>query len=429
MREMKDSGVEWIGEIPKDWTIVPSKRFFQNVKRVVGNEVDCYERLALTMKGVVKRDKKDSDGLQPEKFEGYQILRKNELVFKLIDLENVKTSRVGLSSYTGLVSPAYIVLTNEIEDNRFYYYWFMFLYYNEIFNRLGGNGVRSALNAKDLLKIPIVALSENDRYCIADYLDKKCIAIDTIIEKQQKIIEKLKAYKLSLITETVTKGLNPSVEMKDSGVIWIGEMPSHWNVHKLCWDYSAMLGKMLDAKRINGQNLHPYIKNADVQWDSINIDNLEQMDFADDETERYSVLSGDLMICEGGEIGKCAIVPDVFPDGIYYQKALHRVRKRKKDSGNIKFLWYIMFCMAKNNCFDTSPEKATIAHLPGDALKQLRIPTPNIDEQIKIVEFLDRKCFAIDNAIKAKQEIIDKIVLYKKSLIYEVVTGKKEELL
>ncbi len=126
MREMKDSGVEWIGEIPKDWEIVPTKRFFRNIKRVVGSDVDNYERLALTMNGVIKRSKEDSEGLQPEKFEGYQILRKNELVFKLIDLENVKTSRVGLSSYTGLVSPAYIVLTNELEDNRYYYYWFKF---------------------------------------------------------------------------------------------------------------------------------------------------------------------------------------------------------------------------------------------------------------------------------------------------------------
>lgn len=126
MREMKDSGVEWIGEIPKDWEIVQTKRFFRNIKRVVGSDVDNYERLALTMNGVIKRSKEDSEGLQPEKFEVYQILRKNELVFKLIDLENVKTSRVGLSSYTGLVSPAYIVLTNELEDNRYYYYWFKF---------------------------------------------------------------------------------------------------------------------------------------------------------------------------------------------------------------------------------------------------------------------------------------------------------------
>ena len=203
MREMKDSGVEWIGEIPKDWEIVPTKRFFRNIKRVVGSDVDNYERLALTMNGVIKRSKEDSEGLQPEKFEGYQILRKNELVFKLIDLENVKTSRVGLSSYTGLVSPAYIVLTNELEDNRYYYYWFKFLYYNEVFNHLGGNGVRSALNAKDLSIIPIVSIPAYMQNCIANYLDEKCRKINAIIAKQKEIIEKLKAYKMSFINEDV----------------------------------------------------------------------------------------------------------------------------------------------------------------------------------------------------------------------------------
>lgn len=203
MREMKDSGVEWIGEIPENWEVVPTKRFFRNVKRVVGNDVDNYERLALTMNGVIKRSKEDSEGLQPEKFEGYQILRKNELVFKLIDLENIRTSRVGLSSYTGLVSPAYIVLTNESDDNRFYYYWFMFLYYNEVFNHLGGNGVRSALNAKDLSIIPIVSIPTYMQNCIANHLDEKCRKINAIIAKQKEIIEKLKAYKMSFINEAV----------------------------------------------------------------------------------------------------------------------------------------------------------------------------------------------------------------------------------
>ena len=233
MREMKDSGIEWIGQIPKEWELVQTKRRFRNIKRVVGDAVDEYERLALTMHGVLKRSKEDSEGLQPEKFEGYQILKINELVFKLIDLENVKTSRVGISPYTGLVSPAYIVLTNSYEDNRFFYYWFMFMYYNEIFNHLGGDGVRSSLNAKDLLSLPIPNINVNLQKRIADYLDNKCKKIDDLIEKQQKTIEKLKEYKLSIITEAVTKGLSPNADLKDSGTRFIGYIPINWTVSKL----------------------------------------------------------------------------------------------------------------------------------------------------------------------------------------------------
>ena len=205
MREMKDSGIAWIGEIPDEWNLVQTKRFFKNTKKIVGTEVDKYDRLALTLNGVIKRSKDDSEGLQPEKFEGYQILRKNELVFKLIDLENVKTSRVGLSPYTGLVSPAYIVLSNDLEDNRFFYYWFMFMYYNEVFNHLGGEGVRSALNAKDVLSLPVPDIESEKQCCIADYLDRKCSQIDAIIARQQEVIEKLKAYKLSKINEIVVE--------------------------------------------------------------------------------------------------------------------------------------------------------------------------------------------------------------------------------
>jgi len=151
---MKDSGVAWIGEIPDDWKLAPFKRSFSFVKRVVGKKANEYDRLALTMNGVVRRSKDDAEGLQPEQFETYQILQKNELVFKLIDLENVKTSRVGLSPYTGLVSPAYIIFSNQNEDNRFSYYWFMFLYYNNVFNHLGGAGVRSSLGPKDVGSLP-----------------------------------------------------------------------------------------------------------------------------------------------------------------------------------------------------------------------------------------------------------------------------------
>lgn len=200
---MKDSGIEWIGKIPEEWNIWPTKRFFRHTKSLAGEHVDSYERLALTMSGVIKRDKDDSDGLQPEKFDTYQVLQKNELVFKLIDLSNVKTSRVGLAPYTGIVSPAYIVLTNDNIDNRFYYYYFMFMYYNEIFNNLGDNGVRSSLNAQDLLNIPMVDVPLESQKLIANFLDDKCSKINRYIKKQQQIIEKLKEYKESVITEAV----------------------------------------------------------------------------------------------------------------------------------------------------------------------------------------------------------------------------------
>ena len=234
MREMKDSGVAWIGEIPKDWSLVRFKDKYKNVKEIAKEQSANYERLALTMGGVIKRPKDDSDGLQPKEFDSYQILRENDFVFKMIDLQNVSTSRVGLSPYTGLVSPAYIRFTpkNEGQYSQFVYYYLMCLYYNQVFNNLGGNGVRSALSAKDMgeFVIPFPDGAEQKKICAM--LDEKFAHVDSLIANVQAQIEKLKAYKQSLITEVVTKGLDPNAPMKDSGVEWIGKIPEDWEVVK-----------------------------------------------------------------------------------------------------------------------------------------------------------------------------------------------------
>ena len=418
MREMKDSGVEWIGEIPEDWDIVPTKRFFRSTKRVVGNEVDNYERLALTMNGVIKRSKEDSEGLQPEQFEGYQILRKNELVFKLIDLENVRTSRVGLSPYTGLVSPAYIVLTNESKDNRFYYYWFMSMYYNEIFNHIGGDGVRSALNARDLATIPVVSIPIHIQHCIADYLDEQCAKIDTVIAKQRELIIKLGAYKQSIIIETVTKGLNSNVEMKDSGVVWIGKIPCHWNILKLK-AHTSMLTPMRDKPQdLDGEI--PWIRIEDYvgkyiseskEGFGVSIETVNEMNL-----KIYPV--GTILCTSSCDLGKCAIVSKEL---VSNQRFIGII---PDDKTLPDYLYYLMLSNTERlNHLSTGTIQANLSRV---AFEHLLVQFPPYEEQKEIVGFLDKKCNAIDNATTIKQKMIDRLIAYKKSLIYETVTGKRE---
>lgn len=205
MREMKDSGIPWIGKIPSSWEIMCGKYLFSNAKEIVGTKVNDYERLALTLHGVIKRSKNDTEGLQPEDFNTYQILRKNELVFKLIDLQNISTSRVGLSPYDGIVSPAYIVLkTKENVIPSFAEKYYLMMWMNQIFNALGDAGVRSSLNVYELLeiKVPVPSIFEQQR--ISDYLDTRCSRIDSIIQKKQELLANLDTYKKSLIYEYVT---------------------------------------------------------------------------------------------------------------------------------------------------------------------------------------------------------------------------------
>ena len=428
MREMKDSGVDWIGEIPHDWEIVQTKRVFRSIKRVVGNQVGEYDRLALTLNGVIKRSKEDNEGLQPEKFEGYQILKENELVFKLIDLENVKTSRVGLSSYTGLVSPAYIVLTNESKDNRFYYYWFMFMYYNEVFNHLGGDGVRSALNAKDLTAIPVPFINECKQHRIADYLDEKCSKIDAIIKKQQTVIEKLKAYKLSVITETVTKGLNPDVEMKDSGVEWIGKIPYDWHISKIK-NGTSKVGSGKTPKggaEIYSENGVLFLRSQNIYDEGLKLNDPTYITpEIDEEMSNTRVFPGDVLLnITGGSIGRCCIFPEEIDHANVNQHvSILRVTNTLFTNEYLHYFWISILGKRAIEQYQTGGNREGMS---ADAIKNTPIPLPSIAEQNEIVKKLDSICQRVENTIIQKTVIIEKIEVYKKSLIFEVITGKKE---
>lgn len=422
MRKMKDSGVDWIGEIPKDWHITQTRRLFRNEKNIVGDAADEYERLALTLKGVIKRSKNDSEGLQPEKFERYQILRQNELVFKMIDLENVNTSRVGLSPYTGLVSPAYIVLKNDSDDNRYEYYWFMSMYYNEVFNHLGGDGVRSALNVKDMLSLPIPNISKIQKKTLADYLDAKCSKIDEIIEKQQAIIDKLKKYKLSVIIEAVTKGLNPNVEMKDSGVEWIGQMPKSWDCTTVGRIATVVRGASPrpagDPLYFNGNDV-PWITVAEVtKGDGKYIDGTETFLTFEGAKQSRIVEEGTLLLSNSGAtlgVPKITRIRGCINDGsvAFYNLSINQA-----------FLLYLF----KGRTFELRKQMQGYGqpNLNTTIVKGIEVPLPTELEQKSIVDFLDQKCSAIEKTIEDREVAIDKLQEYKKSLIYEVVTGKKE---
>lgn len=201
--EMKDSGVEWIGDIPSHWSIKRVCDSFNGLKKITTpGRTDV---LSLTLNGVIEKDIENLKGLNPESYDTYQIFKKDNLVFKLIDLENYKTSRVGRVFKDGIMSSAYIRLEGKKNTNISYqYYQFFDLYLRGIFNSIGSNGVRSTLNRSDLLKIPSIIPPKEEQKEIVDFLDKELTAISSKIELINKKIELLKEYKQSLIYEAVT---------------------------------------------------------------------------------------------------------------------------------------------------------------------------------------------------------------------------------
>ena len=417
MREMKDSGVAWIGEIPKDWSLVRFKDKYKNVKEIAKEQSANYERLALTMGGVIKRPKDDSDGLQPKEFDSYQILRENDFVFKMIDLQNVSTSRVGLSPYTGLVSPAYIRFTpkNEGQYSQFVYYYLMCLYYNQVFNNLGGNGVRSALSAKDMgeFVIPFPDGAEQKKICAM--LDEKFAHVDSLIANVQAQIEKLKAYKQSLITEVVTKGLDPNAPMKDSGVEWIGKIPEDWEVVKTGRLFKennrSTIGNdiPLSLSQMDGLVATDDMKESALKTSSY--DNWKRVEIGDLVLNRFKAhlgvlfaanLTGIVSFHYGVYEAKRSLVPKFY-------EYLYHSNQYKAILGN-----------ASNGMVVGLQNLSNLGFYSTYSLY------PPYAEQEKLVSHLDKKCSEIDELIALKQSKIEKLEQYKKSLIYEYVTGKKE---
>ena len=423
MRNMKDSGVEWIGEIPCNWPLMRFKDKYINKKEIAKEQSVEYERLALTMSGVIKRPKDDAEGLQPQEFDSYQIIHVDDFVFKMIDLQNVSTSRVGLSPYTGLVSPAYIRFSPKQKGqfNQYVYYYLMSLYYNCVFNNLGGNGVRSALNAKDMGDFVMPFPPEEEQRKICAYIDRQKDDVDILISNVQAQIEKLKAYKQSVITEVVTKGLNPAVMMKDSGVEWLGEVPNHWDVYRIANLYAERSENGLPELPILTVSINTGVSDHEVE----DKDKDRVFIRMEDRSKYKRVCPGDLtynmMRAWQGAFGAVRVDGLVSPAYV--------VAKPKNDipldSRYIEALLRTPVAIEEMHRYSRGIVDFRL-RLYWPEFKNICICLPPIEEQQKIADYIDEIAAKVDALVAIKQAKIEKLEQYKRSLIYEYVTGKKE---
>ncbi len=419
---MKNSGIEWVGEIPDSWEVTKTKYQFQYKKEIAGLCCNKYERLALTMKNVVKRSKEDNTGLQPEKFETYQILRKDELVFKLIDLQNVSTSRVGRSPFVGIVSPAYIILRQNGKVLPCYAEkYFFVLWKNQIFNSLGDDGVRSNLGKDDLLNIPMPIPSLSEQKAIAEFLDKKCGEVDALIADIQQEIETLEQYKRSVITEAVTKGLDPSVPMKDSGIDWLGMQPSQWEHYKgkYIFEQRNERGNQIELQLLSPTQNYGVI--PQTMYEELSGMNAVKLNERVNLNILKTIHKGDYCISlrsfQGGfEYSQYEGVVSPAYQVFYPTRAICEEY--------YKYLFKEKSFIAVMNSYTLSLRDGK--NIAFSDFGNTMIPYPPIEEQQQIADYLDKKCKEIEGVIADKQSQIETLESYKKSLIYEYVTGKKE---
>lgn len=422
MREMKNSGIGWVHEIPIDWDVIRGKYLFTNDKMLVGAKVEKYERLALTMKGVVKRSKDDTDGLQPDKFNTYQILKTGELVFKLIDLQNISTSRVGLSTYTGIVSPAYIILKgNDQILSEYAEKYYLMMWMNQVFNALGDSGVRSSLNAGELLDLSLPLPSIEEQRRIADFLDRECGKIDLITADIEKQIEILEQYKRSVISERVTNGMDCSVGFISCDAKWLPMIPKNWSVKrgKYCFSIRNTKGNNITLELLSPTQKYGVIPQRLYEEYStqVTVKVNERTNLRSFKTIHPGDFCISLRSFEGGfEYSTYEGV--VSPAYTVFYPTI------KCDRRYYKYLFKISQFIAEMNSYSLSLRDGK--PISFDDFANTYIPIPPLKEQQAIADYLDKKCAEIDGVIADKKEQLDVLKNYKKSIIYEYVTGKKE---
>ena len=422
--EYKDSGVEWLGEVPVDWDLIRIGHLFKREKRTGHANKELLS--VYRDYGVVPKISRDDNNNRPsEDLTPYQLVEPKDLV-----LNKMKAwqGSVAISNHEGIVSPAYFVYQpvgdlGKTYDSKYMHYLLRCpVYITQYLRHSKGIRVNQWDLDPDSFKVMEVLLpSPHEQRTIAAFLDYETARIDQLIAKQQQLIELLKEKRQAVISHAVTKGLNPNAPMKDSGVEWLGEVPEHWVIAKLGHRYDVQLGKMLDEKKISGEHLGSYLRNTDVQWWRINTEDLPQMDFRPEEILRYSVRKGDLLVCEGGEVGRAAIWN--CDEACFYQKALHRLRPHSKMDITNYFL-FVLFNTVNQGRFLSGSGKATIAHLPSEAFRQYRFAFPPINEQKEITAYLSAIYSQFDDLVSKASKQIQLLTERRTALISAAVTGK-----
>lgn len=420
MREMKDSGVEWIGGIPTSWNVFRNKNAFVCSKELVGEKSSETQLLSLTTKGIKLKDINNAEGKLPESFDTYQYVKENELVMCLFDLD-CSAVFSGISPYAGMISPAYRVLTcTDRMFPKYADYWFQYISHGRKFNHYAKN-IRYTLSYEEFSALPMLFPNIEEQKRISDYLDSKCAKIDFIIEKQQTIIEKLKEYKLSLITDVVTKGLDPSEKKESSNIEWIGEIPSSWKLMKLKYATEMMRGRFNHRPRNDPDYYdgnYPFVQTGDVARAIKYINSYSQTLNENGYAVSREFPKGCICMTIAANVGDVAILnfDACFPDSV--------VGFNPTENTNGNYLFYVLSAMKQQ--LMRNAIISTQMNLNIEIIKEEVIPVAPYEIQVEIGEYLDGKCAGIDENIEKKQIIISKLLEYKKSLIYEVVTGKKE---
>ena len=418
-REMKDSGIAWIGEIPFDWSIFTASQLFSQVKN---RNFALQETNLLSLSyGKIKRKGIDiSTGLLPESFDGYNIISKDDIVLRLTDLQNDQTSlRVGISEETGIITSAYLTIRSCGKNVAKFLFYYLYSYdIAKGFYGMGA-GVRQGLNWDGIKKLKILIPPLPAQNQIVSFLDCKCAEIDIVLDKIRSSIEEYKKLKQAIIVQAVTKGIHGDRPMKDSGIEWVKQLPLEW--HSI--NPKALFTQRKERAKESERQL-----TASQQYGVIYQD--EYMELTG---TRVVTVQKDFDILKHVEVGDFVISMRSFQGGLEYSTRSGSISSAYVMlRPNLELVYPRFFrWLLKSSLYINAIQSTSDLVRDGQAMRysnfaQVRLYTVPMDEQKEIADYLDRKCAEIDVIIEQKSKYLSELDAYKKSLIYEYITGKKE---
>ena len=352
----------------------------------------------------------------------HKLVEPNDIVYNKM---RAWQGAIGNSEYRGIISPDYVVERPRAGVNpRYFHYLFRTREFAAETQRwsYGIASDRWRLRHQHFKAIRICLPPSEEQTAIVRYLDHADELINRYISAKERLITLLEEQRQAVIHHAVTRGLDFSVALKPSGIPWAGNIPDHWRTSQVKRHYATQLGKMIQPERQSpSDTVVPYLKAQHVHWFHVDTSNPPTMWASDRDRETYAIARGDLLICEGGEGGRAAIIKN-SPDGYIIQNALHRVRPIATSTN--EFLLYLMRAVASTGWFDAINSKATIAHFTAEKLDSLFIPIPPHSEQVKISSQLSELNQQIDEAASVAADQIRLMNEYRNRLIADVVTGQ-----
>lgn len=416
---MKDSGIVWIREIPNDWKVLRNKNAFICSKEIIGSKSISTQLLSLTTNGIRTKTQAATGGKLPESFDTYQLVKQNDIVMCLFDLD-MSAVFSGISFFDGMISPAYKVL--KCKENiipQYADYWFRFIFDGRKFKTYAKN-LRYTLSFEEFGILPILIPDIKTQQKIAAFLDKQCSEIDAVLTKTKESIEEYKQLRNAIITQVVTKGIRPNRKMKDSGNIWLNEVPADWEIKKI--KYIFRIKKDIAGKEgytvlsITQKGIKPKSLSKNEGQIAENYSNYQLVNIGDFAMNHMDLLTGwvDISKYEG------VTSPDyrVF------------VFQKPEEYSKEYYLYFMQMCYTNRIFYGLGQGVSGMGRwrLQADKFLNFTVTVPSLTEQKEISDYLDKKCSQIDNLISKKEQLLTELETYKKSLIYEYVTGKKEVL-